>query len=363
MLGLAVCLTLLLPATAACLLYLVPAVLGWWRSSPAMPGFTRPRFAVLIPAHDEERSLPQTLRSLAAACCPADDVQVTVVADNCTDRTAEIARAAGVACVVRHDPTCRGKGHAIAFGLARILRDRPDVVLILDADCDLNPGALREFAAAFASGVDAVQACVRSRNADAGPAGYVAAVGAALDNAVAAGLDRLGRPVPLRGTGMAFRRELLERIPWDAFGSVEDVEYAARLRAAGVKPRLCRGAVVSCEAPAGAACLCRQRRRWRAAVRLRTWAGSKPLVLLHLLLTVAVSAAVGFRAWPAVLLLLTVGMYARAVMDVGLTRLRLGLLLRSPALVARLGWLTLTGLLRRTPTGWEHAPRLAPPRA
>ena len=57
----------------------------------------------------------------------------------------------------------------------------------------------------------------------------VAAVGAAFDRASAAGRDRLGLGVPLRGTGMAFRREVLERVPWDAFGPVEDAEYADRL--------------------------------------------------------------------------------------------------------------------------------------
>jgi cellulose synthase/poly-beta-1,6-N-acetylglucosamine synthase-like glycosyltransferase len=351
MLGLAACLAVLLPATAACLSYLVPTVVGLLRGThvPRLAG--KPlTFAVLIPAHNEEQSLPAALRSLAAQDYPADRLRVTVVADNCTDRTDEAAT--GTTCLVRHDPKRPGKGRAVAFGLERILADRPDAVLVLDADCELNPDALRHLNAAFAAGAVAVQATVRSRNADVGPAGYVAAVGAAVDAAVAAGRDRLGLSVPLRGTGMAFRRELLERIPWEAYGPVEDAEYAARLRAAGVRVRFCGGAVVACDAPAAVEELCRQRRRWRAAAGFLS---SKPLVLIHLAATVAACAAFGIWVWPLMLVLLTAGLYLRAMAEVGLTRRRVRLLLGSAGLVARLGWLTLAGRMRPAPGRWESA--------
>src|SRR5262249_22119929 len=151
------------------------------------------------------------LKSLEILDYPPELVRVYVVADNCSDRTAALAREGGALCFVRIDSVRRGKGYAIAFGLERVLKAGPDVVLILDADCQLHPESLRDLDAAFAAGAEAVQCAVRSRNADAGPAGYVAAVGAAVDEAVAIGQDRLGLSVGLRGTGMAFRREVLER--------------------------------------------------------------------------------------------------------------------------------------------------------
>ncbi len=191
MVAAAVALTCLVPATVACLGYLVPTLTGL-RRRRAVPRAPTHTFTVLVPAHDEEHTLPATLRSLGHLDFPPEMVRVCVVADNCTDVTAEIARATGAECVERHDPAKKGKGYALAFGLERVLRDAADVVLILDADCELNADALRALDATFASGADAVQAAVRSRNADDGPAGFVAAVGAAFDAATAAGWDALG---------------------------------------------------------------------------------------------------------------------------------------------------------------------------
>lgn len=346
----------LVPATAAGLGYLVPALAGLVRrrTPSCAPAYT---FAVLVPAHNEELTLPAALASLAALDYPPERVRVCVVADNCTDGTAAVARAAGAECLVRTDSAKRGKGYALAFGLAHVLERKPDVVVILDADCELNRGALRAFIAVLADGADAAQAAVRSRVAD-GPADVVVAVGAAFDDATAAGWDALGFSVPLRGTGMAFRRELLERIPWEAFGLVEDAEYGSRLRRAGVRVRYCADAEVSGEAPPSVADLCRQRRRWRAAGMLM----SKPLVLAYVAVAVTVGFACGFVAWPAALVATFAFLYLRAVWAVGLTRKRVGALLWSPLVVARLGWVTLAGVARKGDV-WERTTRAAERRA
>ncbi|MBN9118356.1 MAG: glycosyltransferase [Planctomycetes bacterium] len=357
MVSAAVVLACLVPATAACLGYLVPTLAARVRRR------TRARvpthaFTVLVPAHNEEHALPAALRSLAALDYPAQMVRVCVVADNCTDGTAAIARAAGAECLVRCDPAERGKGYALAFGLAHALKRDSDVVLVLDADCELNPGALRALDEVFAAGADAAQAAVRSRNADDGPAGFVAAVGTEFDDATAAGWDRLGFSVSLRGTGMAFRRELLERVPWDAFGLAEDAEYGSRLKRASIRVRYCGGAEVLSEAPPSVADLCQQRRRWRAAGMLV----SKPLVLAHLAVAVAAGAACGFVVWPAALVAAFALLYLRAVWAVGLTPRRFCSLLRSPVVVARLGFVTLAGVVRRGGP-WERTARPAEQRA
>ncbi len=353
MVATAAALVLLAVATAACLGLLVPTLAGLF--PPRRRGRPRPTttFAVLIPAHDEEAGLPATLRSLAAQDYPPELVRVVVVADNCTDGTARVARQAGAVCVVRDDARRRGKGYAVAFGLGPVLGGSPDVVLVLDADCEVNPQALRELAAVFAAGADVVQCAVRSRNADTGPSGFVAAVGSAVDEAVAAGWDRLGRSVPLRGTGMAFRSSVLRAVPWTAFGATEDAEYAARLRAAGVRVRHCDGAVVLCDAPEGLADLCRQRRRWRAAGVL----GSKPLGLAVIALGATAGTARGFTAWAVLLVLLTAAVYLRAVWAVGLSWRRLRFLPQAAAVVGHLAWLTLAGLFRRQPTAWDRTRR------
>lgn len=65
-----------------------------------------------------------------------------LVAHNCSDDTAVVARAAGARAVERTSATARGKGHALAFGLQQVADTPPDVVLVLDADCTLRPGSL-----------------------------------------------------------------------------------------------------------------------------------------------------------------------------------------------------------------------------
>jgi peptidoglycan/xylan/chitin deacetylase (PgdA/CDA1 family) len=111
--------------------------------------------------------------------------------------------------------------------------------------------------------------------------------------------------------------------------------------------------------------LCQQRRRWRGAIvsggltGLPLRAGrSKPLVLVHLFLTLAAAAALGeveYLAWALVLVALTAAVYLRAVLAVGLTWRRIGLLLATPLVVARLAWLMVDGMVRRRVSGWDNA--------
>lgn len=349
----------LVPATAACLYYLVPSLLPLLRPRRATVGI-RPEphtFAILIPAHNEEATLGRALQSVRELDYPRDRFQTFVIADNCSDRTAAITRSMGAVCFERTDSKRRGKGYAVAFGIEQINGTQPDIVLMLDADCELNPGALRAVDAAFAAGAEAVQSAVRFANADAGAIGLVAAVGAAIDARAAEGRDYLGRSAPLRGMGMAFRRSLLERVPWDAFGIVEDAEYDSRLRRAGVCVRYCPGAVVTTSAPDRFADLAGQRRRWRAALRPGRCLESKPLVLLHLAAAVAVCAATGsFLGWAAVLAALTALLYLRALADVGVNRTCLRSLLASPLVVMRLGWIAIASGARPH-TEWNRTPR------
>ncbi len=355
-----VCLICLLPATAVCLACLVCTVRGIKHRRPAHPVAASLHFTVLIPAHDEESTLGAALDSLAAQAYPATHVKILVVADNCSDATAEVARRNGAECLERTDSERRGKGFALAAGIEMLERPslaRPakSVVLILDADCELSPTALRELNASFAAGADVVQAAVQSRNADDGPAGYVAAVGAAVDRAVASGRDRIGFRVPLRGTGMALRHEVLNKVKWNTASPVEDAEYDRELRRAGLRVRFCPNAVVSCESPASLSVLCRQRRRWALAGPL----ASKPIALAQLFATAALCFACNqFTAWAASLLLITALIYLKAMLAVGLTRRRLGLLALSPIVVLRLLGVAMAGLLLPRPRTWDRTPRM-----
>src|SRR6185437_4749023 len=99
------------------------------------------RIAVLIPAHNESAGLQPTLEDVKSQLGERD--RLIVVADNCTDDTAEVAARLGAEVTVRHDLTKIGKGYALDWGLSFLTDDNPPyIVIIIDADCRLQAGAI-----------------------------------------------------------------------------------------------------------------------------------------------------------------------------------------------------------------------------
>ena len=351
----------LLPATIACFYYAFGSILGRFprRMSLRTPTL---HIAILIPAHDEELALPKALASIAASDYPPELISVRVVADHCTDATEALARQFGADCTVRQDSLNRGKGYALAEGFAELLPSRPDAVLILDADCRISPGFLKRLDAECAAGAVAVQAAVVSTCSPGNPVSIVAAIGAAFDNRMAAAGDRLGRFVPLRGTGMLFTRDILERFPWTQFGLAEDAEYGSTLRRQGVPIRFVAGETVTCEAPPHPKAFLGQRRRWSASLRVPQapwpirWLVSKPLILTHLLLTalaVLVFAPESLLAiWLLIVMGLTAAIYADAMLTVGVRWPGF----RSFWLIGRMAVLSLTSLWARE-APWQRTTR------
>ena len=226
---------LLIPATFACGYYVLLTTLGWQRRIVPTNDSSGLRLAIIIPAHNEEANLPATLKSITASDMPLSLLHVLVIADNCTDNTATIAEAHGATCLIRNDDSKRAKGYALESGIPHAIeRWQPDAVVVLDADCELSDNTLSLMCDAIQTGADAVQVARLPRNSE-GPTAMISNVGSILENAISAGRDRCGLPVALRGSGMAFTRELLERHPWHCHGLTEDAEYGAILSQANVR--------------------------------------------------------------------------------------------------------------------------------
>jgi glycosyltransferase involved in cell wall biosynthesis len=100
------------------------------------------KVTVLVPAHNEEIVIGSTLKKLIAALKEQD--RLVVIADNCSDATAQIARTMGATVIERQNLEQRGKGYALDYGLQFIESDPPDVVVIVDADCTVYPGAIEQ---------------------------------------------------------------------------------------------------------------------------------------------------------------------------------------------------------------------------
>lgn len=218
--------------------------------------------AVLMPAHNEAKVIAATVAATRAAMRPQD--RLLVVADNCSDDTAAQARAAGAETVERHDPGNRGKGFALAHGMAGLAAAPPDCVVILDADCEPEPGAIERIARVALQRGRAVQACYLFRpDLAAGPVTRISNFAFMLKNRVRQrGMMRLGGTCVLTGSGMAF--------PWAQIAAadlangeiVEDLVLGLRLAMAGLAPVYDDGAVVFSEGAPSDEETVKQRRRW-----------------------------------------------------------------------------------------------------
>jgi len=352
-----------------------------------------PTFAVLIPAHNEEARLPALLESLAAQDYPRARYEVWVIADNCTDGTAEVAARAGVRGLRRTDPAHPGKGQALEFALARLDASAVEAVVVLDADSVANPGLLSAFAEVLqASGPTqpvVLQASSRLRAGASAQSLLLAAESALEDRLYYGAKGRVGFPVLLRGGGMCLTTALLRVHPWHARSVGEDVEYAATLLIAGIRPQWIEGAVVSSAAPERRGQFVVQRARWgagqgqaarRYGLRL-LWRGiarhdlrlcdagigffvtcksallaaSALVALLAWLLRAHTGAGPAWLAAAAASALLLYGL-----VGVALCRPSASLLARAmvaaPALLLLRLWVHARGLLGRRPLAWERTP-------
>jgi cellulose synthase/poly-beta-1,6-N-acetylglucosamine synthase-like glycosyltransferase len=223
------------------------------------------RIAVLVPAHNEEGAITAAVRALLVQRYDTSRREVVVIADNCSDATAQAAAAAGAAVWERDEPESAGKGQALAWALERLWADRPEIeaVAMVDADCIASPNLLEAMDRALQAGMRAVQTRYVVSNPDASPTAALRCAGFALMHIVRPrGKQRLGLSCGLFGTGMAFRAELLREQRWSAFSVTEDVEYHLRLVAAGETVGFVDDAYVASPMPTTAENAQEQQLRW-----------------------------------------------------------------------------------------------------
>lgn len=258
-------LVLVAPVCLYCLLLTGAAPFGLRRRPPAARRSRR--FAVLVPAHDEEPVLGRLLDSLAALDYPPELVRVCVVADNCTDGTAALARARGALVYERRDLVRVGKGYALAWLLAELEREgqRFDAYVIVDADSALSPNFLQAMNRRLEAGARAVQAYYTVLPVRGTAAERLREAALALVHYLRpAGKAALGLSCGLKGNGMCFDRSVVERFGWPAAGLAEDVEVHLLLAAAGVRVQFAPEAVVRAEMPPTLGGARGQNLRWEA---------------------------------------------------------------------------------------------------
>jgi cellulose synthase/poly-beta-1,6-N-acetylglucosamine synthase-like glycosyltransferase len=161
-----------------------------------------------------------------------------VIADNCEDQTATLARQEGATVLERSHLSNRSKGHALKFAFDRLFEtgqiNQIDALVVIDADTVVDPQLLSAFARHLEDGQDWIQAFDTVSNAGETWRTRLMTYSFGLINGVLLlGQTALGLSGGFRGNGMCFSARGLRRFPWNSFGLVEDLEYSWSLRIEG----------------------------------------------------------------------------------------------------------------------------------
>jgi 1,2-diacylglycerol 3-beta-glucosyltransferase len=221
------------------------------------------RFAIIVPAHNEESCLADTIRSLQEIEYPCDNFQIVVVADNCTDGTANIARAGGARTLERFSVGDRSKGHALQWTFCKLLTEGFDAFVVCDADTVASRNLLLVMNSAMDQGARVVQCSDLVKPAPGVWSSEATRAGFLLYNFVRPlGRMVLGCSAGLRGNGMGFTAETLREVPWVAYSRAEDLEYGLILLLRNIPTRFVPSAFVHATMPTNARNAETQRARW-----------------------------------------------------------------------------------------------------
>ena len=276
----AACITL--PGTIELLMLSIASLVPKRRHSPKTntPSW---RVAVVIPAHNEEEGISSCVQSVLQADHADMHVDVYVIADNCTDNTARVAKTAGAQMLQRTDTTQRGKGYALHFAFTRLEPLRYDCVLVVDADTEVATNFIAAAAGAMRGGAEAVQVRYLVRNLEESTRTRLMGLALRAFNVVRPlGRENLGLSAGILGNGFGLRREALEAVPYLASSVVEDLEYHLALVRSGRRVTFVNETAVFGEMPVQGKGVKTQRSRWEGG-RLRMLFEKSPGLLCQVL--------------------------------------------------------------------------------
>ncbi len=249
-------------------------------------GIQRPSVAILIPAHNEEAVIKETLTSILSQLKQSDIL--LVVADNCQDKTADIARSCGAMVIERQHETKRGKGYALDFGIQYLRKHKPsEIVVIIDADCLISANCIDRLAKQSWQHNKPVQALYLMQSAEGSSLKQkIAEFAWCVKNLVRPkGMRNVSFPCQLMGTGMAFPWELINNAQLAHGNMVEDMKLGIDLAIEGFAPVFCPEVQVISQFPEEESIIQTQRTRWEHG-HLATILSEAPRLLKAALLKV-----------------------------------------------------------------------------
>ncbi len=257
------------------------AIAGFWSPKPPAAQLKRqPRILCLTAAHNEEKVIAEHIRNLQAMAYPSNRYDIVILADNCTDQTARIARKLGAHVWERHNPSQRGKGFALYWALhTKANLKKYDAVCIFDADNLVDPNFLSVMASHIQNGHVAIQGYLDTKNPwDSWVTTSYASAYWFMNRFWQRARIVLGLSAALGGTGFCLSTAVLRQVPWEAMSLTEDLEYTIRLILRGYKVHWTSQAHVYDEKPVRYQASVPQRKRWMQGHWSTALRYSKPLL-------------------------------------------------------------------------------------
>lgn len=224
------------------------------------------RFAIFIPAHNEEIVIGNIVENLKQLNYPKDSYDVYVIADNCTDGTAASAEKSGANVLERFDDKLKGKGHALQWAFEKVLysgANEYDAAVVFDADNLVSRNFLKEMNNRLCDGQKVIQGYIDSKNPfDSWITTSYSVAFWSSNRLFQSARAFLGLSCEIGGTGFCMDVQVLRQIGWQATCLVEDLEFTMKLMLNNIKVGWAQEAVVYDEKPLTLAQSWRQRRRW-----------------------------------------------------------------------------------------------------
>lgn len=221
------------------------------------------KFAVLVFAWNESSVIQETVFNILQALRRSD--ALFVIADNCTDDTAMLARRAGAITIERYSKLKKGKGAALTWFVDMYKNQllTYDSVIILDADNRVSAGFFEKLEGALTPEITVAQCLLSPTNIMDNPLSTLISLSELVEQTM---FDRirstLGLSVRLRGTGMVFDPQILVELCPRISTEVEDIALSLLLAEKGVTIRQLRSTQVIDPKPIASAAASRQRARW-----------------------------------------------------------------------------------------------------
>ena len=245
---------------------LVTSFFGFWHRKEKILHEPEKRFAIIIPAHNEERVIGPLIDSVKSQHYPVDLFDVHLVADNCTDHTADVGRMHGAIVHERTDHEKRGKGFAIEWILKQLELSGPsyDAIVMFDADNLVALDFLSIMNDKLCRGHKVIQGYLGVKNPMDSWVSVSLGISYWFDNRMwQEARQNLNLPCALGGTGLCVDYPLLQEMGWEATSLTEDLEFGVRCVERGVIPIWAHEAKVYDEKPTSFMASFHQRLRWQ----------------------------------------------------------------------------------------------------